>query len=147
VSAIWYDSQGDPDYAPTNAPCNSAAGQTSACLNVRYAESTDGGVTWQSSVQVTDTPTNPNYEQFGGRHVPFFGDYITVAAQGDTIGAVWTDQRNTATAADPKPTGDVDNADVAGDPETGGSCTSSLSRCFDGTGGLDQNIYSATITP
>jgi len=37
--------------------------------------------------------------------------------------------------------------DVAGDPETGGSCTSSFTTCFDTTGGLDQNIYAATITP
>lgn len=59
--------------------------------------------------------------------------------------AVWTDQRNTAGAADT--TGDNDGADVAGDPETGGSCTSSFTTCFDGTGGLDQNIYSAVITP
>jgi hypothetical protein len=145
VSAIWYDSQGDPNYAATRAPCNSATGQTSACLNVRYASSTDGGKTFGPSFQVTDTPTNPNYEQFGGRLVPFFGDYITVAAQGDTIGAVWTDQRNTVGAADT--TGDNDGADVAGDPETGGLCTSSLDACFDGTGGLDQNIYSAAITP
>jgi hypothetical protein len=90
-------------------------------------------------------PTNPNFEQFGGRLVPFFGDYITVAAQGNTIGAVWTDQRNTVGAADPS--GDNDGADVAGDPETGGACTSSLTTCFDLTGGLDQNIYSALITP
>ena len=145
VNAIWYDSQGDPNYAPNRAPCNSATGQTSACLNVRYAESTDGGKTWQSSTQVTDTPTNPNYEQFSGRLVPFFGDYITVAAQGDTVGAVWTDSRNTVAAADPS--GDNDNADVAGSPETGGTCTSSFNACFDGTGGLDQNIYSASITP
>jgi hypothetical protein len=145
VSAIWYDSQGDPNYAPTRAPCNSATGQTSACLNVRYAESSDGGKTWGASIQVTDTPTNLNYEQFGGRRVPFFGDYITVAAQGDVIGATWTDQRNTIGA--PDPTGDNDGADVAGDPETGGTCTSSFTTCFDGTGGLDQNIYSASITP
>jgi hypothetical protein len=145
VSAIWYDSRGDPDYAPTRAPCNSATGHTSACLNVRYAESTDGGKTWGTSIQVTDTPTNLNYEQFGGRLVPFFGDYITVAAQGDTIGAAWTDQRNTAGA--PDPSGDNDGADIAGDPETGGTCTSSLNTCFDLTGGLDQNIYAATITP
>ena len=89
-------------------------------------------------------PTNPNYEQFGGRLVPFFGDYLTVAAQGDTVGVVWTDQRNTVGAADPS--GDKDGADVAGDPETGGTCTSSLATCFDGTGGLDQNIYTAAIT-
>jgi hypothetical protein len=145
VNAIWYDSQGDPNYSATRPPCNSATGQTSACLNVRYAESTDGGTTWGSSIQVTDTPTNLNYEQFGGRRVPFFGDYITVAAQGDTLGAVWTDQRNTVAATDAS--GDNDGADVAGDPETGGTCTSSFSTCFDGTGGLDQNIYAATIAP
>ncbi len=145
VSAIWYDSVGDPNYSPTRAPCNSATGATTACLNVRYAESADGGKTWGDSIQVADTPTNPNYEQFGGRLVPFFGDYITVAAQGDTIGAVWTDQRNTVGA--PDTSGDNDGADVAGDPETGGSCTSSLTTCFDGTGGLDQNIYTAAITP
>jgi hypothetical protein len=145
LDAIWYDSRGDANYAPMRAPCNSASGQTTACLNVRYAESTDGGKTWSSSIQVTDTPTNLNYEQFGGRLVPFFGDYITVAAVGSTVGASWTDQRNTVGAADPS--GDNDGADVAGDPETGGNCTSSFTTCFDGTGGLDQNIYSAPITP
>jgi Neuraminidase (sialidase) len=145
LDAIWYDSRGDANYAPMRAPCNSASGQTTACLNVRYAESTDGGKTWSSSIRVTDTPTNLNYEQFGGRLVPFFGDYITVAAVGSTVGASWTDQRNTVGAADPS--GDNDGADVAGDPETGGNCTSSFTTCFDGTGGLDQNIYSAPITP
>jgi hypothetical protein len=145
VNAIWYDSAGDPDYAPTRPPCNDASGMTSACLNVRYAESLDGGKTWSSSIQVTDAPTNLNYEQFGGRLVPFFGDYITVAAQGTTVGAVWTDQRNTVGAPDAG--ADDDGADVAGDPETGGSCTSSLDTCFDATHGLDQNIYSAAITP
>jgi hypothetical protein len=145
VSAIWYDSRGDANYAPTRPPCNGAAGHTTACLNVRYAESADGGKTWGTSIRVTSAGTNPNYEQFGGRLVPFFGDYITVAAQGSTIGAVWTDQRNTVKAADSS--GDNDGADVAGDPETGGTCTSSLDTCFDHTGGLDQNIYSASITP
>jgi hypothetical protein len=144
VDAIFYDSRGDPNYAPTRPPCNDATGKTSACLNVRYAESMDGGMTWSSSIQVTDAPTNLDFEQFGGRLVPFFGDYITVAAHGSTIGATWTDQRNTVGATDPN--GDNDGADVAGDPETGGTCTSSLTTCFDGTGGLDQNIYSAAIT-
>jgi hypothetical protein len=145
VNAIWYDSRGDSNYSPTRPPCNSASGHTSACLNVRYAESTDGGNTWGSSIRVTDTATNLNFEQFGTRRVPFFGDYITVAAQGDTIGAAWTDQRNTVGASDIS--GDNDGADVKGDPETGGKCTSSSSTCFDKTGGLDQNIYAATITP
>jgi hypothetical protein len=43
--------------------------------------------------------------------------------------------------------GDNDSADVAGDPETGGTCTDPSTTCFDLTGGLDQNIYAATITP
>jgi hypothetical protein len=145
VSAIWYDSRGDSDYAATRAPCNSATGVTSACLNVRYAESTDGGATFGGSIQVTDTATNPNFEQFGGRLVPFFGDYITVAAVGTTIGAAWTDSRNTVAGTDAS--GDNDGADVAGDPEAGGTCTSSVTTCFDGTGGLDQGIYSSNITP
>jgi hypothetical protein len=145
VNAIWYDSRGDPDYAANRPPCNNASGMTRACLNVRYAESSNGGMTWDTSVQVNDVPTNPNYEQFSGRSAPFFGDYITVAAQGNTIGAAWTDQRNTVTA--PDPTADNDGADVAGDPETGGKCTSVFTTCFDDTHGLDQNIYSKMITP
>jgi hypothetical protein len=147
VSAIFYDSRRDPNYTPTTAPCNDANGVTSACLDVRYAESGDGGMTWgPGSTVVNDVQTNPNLEQFGGRLVPFFGDYITVAAQGDTIGAVWTDQRVAALGTELTGT-DQDSADVAGDPETGGLCTSSLTDCFDTTMGLNQNIYGASITP
>jgi hypothetical protein len=142
ITAIYYDSRLDPNYAPTRAPCNSATGATTACLAVWSSTSTDGGATW-SHREVTNTLTNPNLEQFGGRLVPFFGDYIEVAAVGSTIEAVWTDQRNAVTAPDPG--ADNDGADVAGDPETGGNCTSSLDTCFDATGGLDQNIYSAAL--
>ena len=144
INAVYYDSSGDPNYSPTRPPCNSATGAGSACLNVRYSESTDGGASW-AHAQVTNVPTNPNYEQFGGRRIPFFGDYIMVSAVGSAVGAVWTDSRNVVGAADP--TGDKDMDDVAGDPETGGTCTSSLSPCFDATSGLDQNIYTASITP
>ena len=143
INAVYYDSVGDPNYAPTRAPCNSATGAGSACLNVRYAVSTDGGATW-TSTQATDKPTNPNYEQFGGRRIPFFGDYIMVGAVGSTVAAVWTDARDVVGAADPSPK-DNDGDDVAGDPETGGSCTVSTSNCFDGTGGLDQNIYTTNL--
>jgi hypothetical protein len=142
ITAIYYDSRLDPRYAPTRPPCNSATGATTACLAVWSSTSTDGGATWAHR-EVTNTLTNPNLEQFGGRLVPFFGDYIEVAAVGSTIEAVWTDQRNAVTAPDPG--ADNDGADVAGDPETGGKCTSSLNACFDGTGGLDQNIYGAAL--
>ena len=143
--AIWYDSQGDAQYSPTRPPCNGPTGAGYACLNVRYAQSTDGGLTWSTSIQVTSGPFNPNYEQYTGRHIPFLGDYITLAAAGNTIGATWTDQRDTVGA--PDLSGDNDGDDIAGDPETGGSCTSALTTCFDLTGGGDANIYSARITP
>jgi hypothetical protein len=93
---------------------------------------------------VTNTVTNPNLEQFGGRLVPFFGDYIEVASVGATIEAVWTDQRDAVLGTETNGS-DNDASDVAGDPETGGDCTSSLTACFDGTGGLNQNIYSAAL--
>jgi hypothetical protein len=143
ITAIYYDSRLDPAYDPTRPPCNDASGMTSACLAVWSSTSTDGGTTWTHS-EVTDTLTNPNLEQFGGRLVPFFGDYIEVAAVGSTIEAVWTDQRDAALGTETSGS-DNDGADVAGDPETGGTCTSSLTTCFDGTGGLNQNIYSAAL--
>jgi hypothetical protein len=143
INAVYYDSAGDPSYAANRAPCNFTTIPGGTCLNVRYAVSTDGGAHWDSTV-VTDRPMNPNYEQFGGRRIPFFGDYIMVGAVGSTVAAVWTDTRDVVGA--PDPTGDKDNDDVAGDPETGGTCTSSLSACFDGTGGLDQNIYTANLS-
>jgi hypothetical protein len=43
---------------------------------------------------------NPNYEQFGGRTVPFLGDYIWVSSLGDTSFGVWTDYRNTVAGVD-----------------------------------------------
>jgi hypothetical protein len=143
ITAIYYDSRADPAYASTRAPCNDASGATSACLAVWSSTSTDGGATWTHS-QVTDTLTNPDLEQFGGRRVPFFGDYIEVAAVGSTIEAVWTDQRDAVVGTETSGS-DNDGADVAGDPETGGNCTSSLTTCFDATGGLNQNIYSASL--
>lgn len=143
ITAIYYDSRADLAYAPNRAPCNNAAGVTSACLAVWSSTSTNGGADW-THAEVTDTLTNPNLEQFGGRLVPFFGDYIEVAAVGSTVEAVWTDQRDAALGTETSGS-DNDGADVAGDPEAGGNCTSALTDCFDGTGGLNQNIYSASL--
>ncbi|HKW58241.1 MAG TPA: sialidase family protein [Candidatus Dormibacteraeota bacterium] len=144
LSSVYYDSRLDSDYSPDRAPCNSATGAGSNCLAVWYSTSTDGGATW-SHVQLTDTLTNPNFEQFGGRRVPFFGDYIMVAAVGGSIQAVWTDSRNVVAGTELAGK-DNDGDDVAGDPETGGACTSSFTTCFDATGGLDQNIYSQIVS-
>jgi hypothetical protein len=145
IYAVYYDSRADQGYSPTRPPCNSASGVTSPCLAVWSSTSTDGGVTWtHPATAVSDTLTNPNLEQFGGRLVAFFGDYIEVAAVGTSVEAVWTDQRNAVLGTEVAGSDD-DSADVAGDPETGGNCTSTLDNCFDGTGGLDQNIYTGSV--
>ena len=138
LSVVYYDSRLDSDYSSQRAPCNSATGQGSACLAVWYSSSTNGGSTW-SHQQLTTALTNPNLEQFGGRRVPFIGDYIMVSAVNGSIAAAWTDQRDAVVAGGP------DGDDVAGDPAAGGTCTSSFNTCFDGTGGLDQNIYTTNV--
>ena len=145
LSAIYYDSRSDALYSPKRPPCNSATGVGSACLNVWYSTSTDEGQSW-TQTKLTTRPSNPNWEQFGGRQVPFLGDYIVVSAVGNTIAAAWTDQRDVVAGAEMSGS-DGDSDDVAGDPEAGGSCTEVFSTCFDSTGGLDQNIYAASITP
>lgn len=145
LSVVYYDSRADgSNYSPRRAPCNSPGSSTtpstgSACLGVWYSSSTDGGATW-SHQELTSALTNPNLEQFGGRLVPFFGDYIMVSAVGSSIAAVWTDQRDAVVAGGP------DGNDVLGDPAAGGTCTSSFNNCFDLTGGLDQNIYTANVS-
>jgi len=143
ITAVYYDSRADTTFSPSRPPCNSATGVTSKCLAVWSSTSTNGGATWSHAV-VTDTLTNPNLEQFGGRHLPFFGDYIMVSSVGSTVAAAWTDQRDAVVA--PDPAGDNAADDVKGDPETGGTCTSSFNACFDATGGLDQNVYTAQLS-
>ena len=150
LHTIWWDSRNDPNYSPTRPIGNDAAGNTVASLDVYGANSTDSGATWTtSSTPVTSTRSNPNYEQFGGRLVPFFGDYIMVSAVPGAIATAWTDNRNVVAAPGTTAAPNVDGDDVAGDPNAGGSCTgstSSFTNCFDGTGGLDQNIYTAALT-
>jgi hypothetical protein len=141
LSVVYYDSRADANYAVSRAPCNDANGLGSACLGVWYSTSTTGGVTWTNQ-PLTNTLFNPNLEQFGGRRVAFIGDYIMVSAVGDSIEAVWTDNRDAVIA----PANNPDGNDVAGDPAAGGACTSVLTKCFDGTGGLDQNIYAAIVS-
>ena len=101
------------------------------------------GTTIAPSTRITDVSSNPNFEQFGGRTVPFLGDYIWVSSLGDTSFGVWTDYRNTVGGVDLREAGDNDNdpgADVlqcrtalADGSITGDTCPRA--------GGLDQDIY------
>jgi hypothetical protein len=140
---IWYDSRNDPCYSPTRPVGNCANHSVVPSLDVYGSKSTDGGTTIAPSTRITDVSSNPNFEQFSGRTVPFLGDYIWVSSLGDTSFGTWTDYRNTVGGVDLREADDDDNdpgADVS-------QCRTELS---DGSitgdtcpraGGLDQDIY------
>jgi hypothetical protein len=161
---IYYDSREDPSYSPYRPPGNAAAG-TSPCLassatvaaatcdvlNTFLAVSTDRGATW-TSTKLSSTGHQPDYEMFGGRTVPFHGDYIWVDAAGGHFFGVWTDNRNVVPGTDPReiqPQGPTqtplpaDGFDVKV-CRTWNPSTSSWGRdTCPNAGGVDQNIYGA----
>lgn len=136
----------DSAYSPARPIGNDASRHTQPPLDVYAIRSSDRGGTWASSTRVTDVTSNPNYEQFDNRAVPFNGDYLWITSLGNFSFGTWTDYRNTVAGTDPREGDDSDNdgADVR-------QC-----RAFNSTtgtwgphtcphaGGLDQNIYGAS---
>jgi hypothetical protein len=140
---IWYDSRNDPCYSPTRPVGNCANRSVVPSLDVYASRSTDRGATIAASTRITDVSSNPNYEQFSGRTVPFLGDYIWVSSLGETSFGAWTDYRNTVPGVDARETADDDGdvgADVlqCRDVLADGSITGD--KC-PRAGGLDQDIY------
>src|SRR4051795_13459866 len=142
LHALWWDTRNDLAYSPRRPIGNFADGtQSAGALDVSASISSDRGATWAASARLTDVASNPNWEQFGGRTVPFAGDYLWIDVQGGQTFGVWTDWRNTVAGEDPRePASDVTGADVK-------QCRAALP---DGTwgpdtcpraGGLDQDIY------
>jgi hypothetical protein len=144
LHAIWWDSRLDPTYSRTRPIGNDANGVTGPSLDVYGATSTNSGTSWTGHARLTTLTSNPNYEQFSNRAVPFAGDYLWVTSHGTTAFGVWTDWRNTVAGVDPREATaeDIDGADAK-------QC-----RAFTATtgwsgdtcphlGGLDQDIYGA----
>jgi hypothetical protein len=153
LHVVWQDSRADtlstdfrivPIGNVRTAANPPGATSTGAGLDTYYARSANGGVTWSVS-RVSDVAQMPQYEQFGNRDTPFFGDYNYIAASGGTAFMTWTDQRDTVPGTDPRyPVDGVDGFDVlqcraqAADGSWGADTCPSA-------GGLDQNIYGAVI--
>ena len=89
--------------------------------------------------------SNPNYEQFGGRTVPFGGDYLYISSVGAFSYGVWTDWQNVVPGLDPREGGDsdMDNADVLQCRTQNPDGSFSADMC-PWAGGLDSNIYGST---
>ena len=151
LHALWWDSRLDPCYSVQRPIGNCDNRSTDASLDVFAAKSTDRGTTWTGKARVTDVTTNPNYEQFDNRAVPFAGDYLWVTSLGDFSYGVWTDWRNTVAGTDPRETAtdpDAGNADVVQCRTTstttdkkGNTSTSFSGDQCPHAGGIDQNIY------
>jgi hypothetical protein len=150
LHAMWWDSRNDSCYSVTRPIGNCADRRTVPSLDVYGAMSTNAGGTWTGKTRVTDVSTNPNYEQFDNRAVPFAGDYLWVTSLGSFAYTTWTDWRNTVQGTDPRET--TEDADQA---------TADVHQCrtlstvqtkkgpvsfWSGDlcphdGGIDQNIY------
>jgi hypothetical protein len=141
LHVLWWDSRNDPQYSPTRPIGNGPDGTVVPSLDVYASTSSDAGASWAPAVRVTDQTTNPNFEQFDNRQVPFAGDYLWIDAQGGQTFGTWTDWRDTVAGGDPRePASDA----------TGGDVLQCRTKQSDGTwgsdtcpraGGLDQNIY------
>lgn len=139
---VWWDSRNDPAYSPKRPIGNDEQGRTYPSLQPWTASSGDRGASWTRSVNpLSTTLSNPNYEQFDNRAVPFAGDYLWITSVNDKVFATWTDWRNTVAGTDPREPGATDRADVV-QCRTYDSATKTWSGdTCPHAGGLDQNIY------
>jgi hypothetical protein len=141
IHAIWWDSRNDSCYSVTRPIGNCANRTTVPSLDAWAARSTNFGGSW-APTRVSNVTSNPNFEQFSDRTVPFAGDYLYVSSVNDFSYGVWTDWRNTVQGTDPRE-----------DPEDEDGATADVKQCRvfeDGAwsgdrcprdGGIDQNIY------
>jgi hypothetical protein len=151
ITVVFYDSRGDPGYAPSVPPGNTASGVNSGdVVNTFVARSTNG-TSW-TETQVTSVGSNFGWETHGSRRIGFWGDYIYVSAVPGAVNVTWTDSRDLVPGTDPRETAADDdddgfdvyqpctyvpndiNAPSYSQPLVSDSCLSQ--------GGLDQNIYS-----
>jgi hypothetical protein len=72
VNIVFYDRRLDPK---------------NRLIDVFYAESADGGISWSPNLRVTDQQSDP-------ANLNFIGDYIGIASNGTLAHPVWTDLRN-----------------------------------------------------
>jgi hypothetical protein len=165
LHVVWQDSRSDTATGPPSTPsggdyrtvpisnrwvASNPPGSTSVGVGVGletfYASSDDLGDGWTQQL-VSEQSQMPQYEQFGNRDIPFFGDYNYISAVGSKVAMTWTDQRDpdeTKPGTDPRYTnGDgTDGFDVlqCRTQNTDGSW--SADGCPN-AGGLDQNIFAA----
>lgn len=146
LHAVWWDSRNDTQYSPARPVGNDAVGKTYPSVDAWAAVSNDKGSTWVAKQKLSAVTSNPNYEQFSNRTVPFAGDYLWVTSVGGAAFSVWTDWRDTVAGVDPREPGATDNANVKQcRTYNAATMTWSSDQCPH-NGGLNQNIY-GSVSP
>jgi hypothetical protein len=142
---LWWDSRRDTCFDPRRPVGNCANRSTVPALDVFATTATTASLAWSTAVRVSDVTSNPNYEQYGGRAVPFGGDYLYISSVGAFSYGTWTDWRNVVAGPDPREGGDsdVDNADVHQCRVQNPDGSWGPDTC-PYAGGLDANIYGDT---
>ena len=119
---------------------------TGAAVQSIYATSSNDGTSWTSSV-ASSVAYPLNWEQFGNRDIPFFGDYNYISAVGSTVLLNWADGRDTVAGTDPRYTnGDGTDGFEVLQCRTQNPMTLAWSadNCPN-AGGLDQQIWGLVI--
>ena len=138
VHVMWWDSRNDRCYSPARPVGNCADGTLVPSLDVFGTTLNRTTLAPAAIARVTDVTSNPNWDQFAGRTVPFAGDYLWIDSAAGRTFSTWTDYRNTVPGNDPRTTG------------TRGDVLQCRTMRPDGTftgdtcpraGGLDQDIY------
>ena len=145
MHALWWDSRNDECFSPARPLGNCADKSTVPSIDAYSAAGVASALTWSPAVRLSDVTSNPNWEQFSGRSVPFGGDYLYVSSVGAFSYGVWTDWRNVVAGTDPREggDGDTDGADVKQCRAQNPDGSFGRDTCpF--AGGLDQNIYGDT---
>jgi hypothetical protein len=145
---LWWDSRNDSSCSSARTCAQQPIGNTADRQVVQdaldtYATSfpTSTGPTGGASTRLSTVSTNPNFEQFDGRQVPFAGDYLWIDSVGSRTYGAWTDWRDTVAGTDARETSGTgaepnEGADVK-QCRTGATAGDTCPR----DGGLDQNIY------
>jgi hypothetical protein len=138
VHVMWRDSRNDPCYSATRPVGNCANGALVPSLDV-YGTTLDPSTLAPAAIaRITDVTSNPNWDQFGGRTVPFAGDYLWVDSAAGRTFSTWTDYRNTVPGNDIRTVGTRGDVLQCRTQRTDGTFTGDTCPR---AGGLDQDIY------
>jgi hypothetical protein len=153
IHVLWWDSRNQQAPYSVQLPIgNNASRHVVPALDVYAKSKTVTATSWPTTAQpLTSVRSNPNYEQFSNRTVPFAGDYLWISAVGSNVYGVWTDWRNTVAGPDPRESTDPNNPAEPDEDADVLQCRTydSATQTWSGDtcphdGGVDQDIYGGT---